>query len=59
MCGNKESFRDGVMELFDVYEVCFSSTVFGKFGSLNSMEVDVRVIIFVSLWLEADIGLGN
>ncbi len=54
MRGKKEIFRDRIMELSDVQEVCFSSTVFGKFGSLNSMEVDGKVINFASIWVDAN-----
>jgi putative ABC transport system permease protein len=54
MRGNKEVFRDRIMKLPDVQEVCYSSTMFGKFGSLNSMELDGKVVNFASIWVDAD-----
>jgi len=54
MRGNKEVFRERILELPDVREVCFSSTMFGQFGSFNSMELDGEVVNFASIWVDAD-----
>ena len=42
------------MELANVEKVSFSSTVFGKKESLNSQEIDGKVVNFASLWVDAN-----
>ena len=54
MRGNKEVFRDRVLELPDVERVCFSSTVFGKIEGLDSQEIDGKVFNFSSVWVDAE-----
>ena len=54
MRGNKEVFRDQILELPDIERVSFSSTVFGKIESINNLEIDGRVINFSSIWTDAE-----
>jgi len=54
MRGNKEVFRDRVLELPDVEGVYFSSTVFSRIEGLDSQEIDGKVFNFSSVLVDAE-----
>ena len=54
MRGNKEVFRDRVLELPDVEGVYFSSTVLGRIEGLDSQEIDGKVFNFSSVLVDAE-----
>jgi putative ABC transport system permease protein len=54
MRGQREPFRNKIMELANVDKVSFSSTVFGKIEHINSQEIDGKVVNFTSMWADAE-----
>jgi len=54
MRGKKEIFRERILELHGVQKVGFSSNVIGNNESINSLELDGKVVNYASTWVDAD-----
>lgn len=52
--GGKEIFKERLHNIFDIQNVAFSSTIFGKIEDLSSQELDGKTINFASLWVDAE-----
>lgn len=52
--GNKETFRERILNIPDVQKVAFSSRIFGKIDGLDSQEIDGKTANFASVWVDAN-----
>lgn len=52
--GNKEVFRERILNLPDVQKVAFSSRIFGKIDGLDSQEIEGKAVNFASVWVDAN-----